>query len=250
MALVALGRLRARRGDPGAMALLDEALELAEASGTLQRLAPARAARAETAWLAGDAARAAREARAALPLARQHRHAWFVGELCSWLLASGEPLDPPPDCAAPHALLLAGRWREAAEAWAALGCPYEAARALAAGDVRAQLEALQQFETMGAQAMVRRLRASLQAAGLRGVPRGRRASTRSNPHGLTAREIETLTLLCQGLRNAEIAERLSRSVRTVDHHLAAIYAKLEVPGRSEAMAHARQWLAVGGASLE
>jgi len=250
MALVALGRLRARRGDPGAMDLLDEALELAQASGTLQRLAPVRAARAEAAWLDGDLARAAQEARAALPLAQQHCHAWFVGELCSWLLASGTPLDPPPGCAAPHALLLAGRWREAADAWTVLACPYEAARALSAGDVDAQLEALRRFEAMGAQATARRLRAGLQAAGLRGLPRGRRASTRSNPHGLTAREIETLTLLCQGLRNAEIAERLSRSVRTVDHHLAAIYAKLGVPGRGEAMAQARQWLQPGGAGPE
>ena len=51
MALVALGRLRTRRGDPGAAAALDEALELAAQTGTLQRLAPVRAARAEAAWL-------------------------------------------------------------------------------------------------------------------------------------------------------------------------------------------------------
>ena len=57
MALVALGRLRARRGDPGVAEALDEALELALASGTLQRIAPVRAARAEAAWLRGDHAR-------------------------------------------------------------------------------------------------------------------------------------------------------------------------------------------------
>ena len=60
MALVALGRLRTRRGDPGAAAVLDEALELAERTQTLQRLGPVRAARAEAAWLAGDRPRAAR----------------------------------------------------------------------------------------------------------------------------------------------------------------------------------------------
>ena len=54
MALVALGRLHARRGDPGAAAALDEALDLALQTDTLQRLAPARAARAEAACLAGD----------------------------------------------------------------------------------------------------------------------------------------------------------------------------------------------------
>ena len=56
MALVALGRLRTRRGDPGAAAALDEALELAAGTQTLQRLAPVRAARAEAAWLADDRA--------------------------------------------------------------------------------------------------------------------------------------------------------------------------------------------------
>ena len=54
MALVALGRLHTRRGEPDAATVLDEALELAIRTDTLQRLAPVRAARAEAAWLAGD----------------------------------------------------------------------------------------------------------------------------------------------------------------------------------------------------
>jgi tetratricopeptide (TPR) repeat protein len=58
-ALIALGRVRARRGDPGAAAVLDEALELSIPGGHLQRLGHVRAARAEAAWLAGDHERAA-----------------------------------------------------------------------------------------------------------------------------------------------------------------------------------------------
>src|SRR5919202_16073 len=65
MALVALGRLRARRGDPDVWPVLDEALALAERTATLQRVAPAREARAEAAWLAGDSDRCRAEARAA-----------------------------------------------------------------------------------------------------------------------------------------------------------------------------------------
>jgi tetratricopeptide (TPR) repeat protein len=53
-ALIALGRLRARRGDPGALEVLDEALELSHPGGHLQRLGHVHAARAEAAWLAGD----------------------------------------------------------------------------------------------------------------------------------------------------------------------------------------------------
>jgi len=246
MALVALGRLRARRGDPGAAELLDEALLLAEASGTLQRLAPVRAARAEAAWLEGDLKRAAQEARAVLPLAIRQKHPWFVGELSSWLQAAGEPVEIPDICAKPYALSLSVSWCEAAARWEALACPYEQARALALGDADAQREALERFEALGARAMVRTLRARMQAAGMRGVPRGRRASTLGNPHELTAREIETLCLLCEGLRNAEIAERLCRSVRTVDHHLAAIYGKLGVATRAEAVAKAAKVLPKNG----
>jgi DNA-binding NarL/FixJ family response regulator len=75
---------------------------------------------------------------------------------------------------------------------------------------------------------------------VRGVVRGARASTREHAHGLTTRELQVLRLLCDGLRNAEIATRLSRSVRTVDHHLAAIFAKLGVASRIAAIQAAQR----------
>jgi len=65
--------------------------------------------------------------------------------------------------------------------------------------------------------------------------RGMRSSTASNPHQLTTREMEVLKLLCKGLRNSEIAGRLFRSVRTVDHHLEAVFAKLGVGSRTAAV---------------
>ena len=238
MALVALGRVRARRGDPGADDVLDEALELALASNTLQRVAPVRAARAEAAWLRGDLPLAAREAQSALPLAASHRHPWFVGELEYWMARAGVPAAASACCAQPFALQMAGHWREAAHAWQQLGCPYERARALGEGDGAAQIAALGLFESLGARPAVEQLRQRLRAARQPGVPRGARPATRANPHGLTAREVEVLRLLCEGLKNAEIAERLSRSIRTVDHHLEAAFAKLGVASRTEAVAAA------------
>ncbi len=53
VSLVVLALVRARRGDPDAEPLLQEALGLAEPSGELLRIAPVAAARAEVAWLAG-----------------------------------------------------------------------------------------------------------------------------------------------------------------------------------------------------
>jgi DNA-binding NarL/FixJ family response regulator len=57
---------------------------------------------------------------------------------------------------------------------------------------------------------------------------------------LSAREIEILRLIADGLRNAEIASRLFISERTVDHHVAAIFAKLSVRSRTHAARLARE----------
>lgn len=238
-ALVVLGRIRARRGDSAARQPLEEALRLALPTGSLIRLGPVAAALAEAAWLEGDTAAIARAVQLAGPLASQSTYLrWISGEVAYWLWRAGAAFDGDLVWPAPYALQFAGRWREAAEAWQALGCPYEAARALADGDSDAQCEALAIFERLGARPDAERLRRQLQAAGVRGLRRGVRASTQANPHGLTSRELEVLILLCNGLRNAQIAERLHRSVRTVDHHLAAVFAKLGVGTRTEAIAAA------------
>ena len=235
MALVALGRVQCRRGDPGAAGTLDEALELALASQTLQRLGPVRAARAEAAWWRGDVACVVAEAEAMLKLATDRRHPWFAGEFAYWMWRTGELTNVPGLCADPFALEIAGQWREAARAWATIGCPFEEARALSEGDAPAQIRALEIFEQLGARPAANHMREQLKARGQRKLPRRGRPSTKANPHQLTAREIEVLRLLCEGLKNSEIAERLCRSVRTVDHHLEAVFAKLNVTTRTEAV---------------
>jgi DNA-binding CsgD family transcriptional regulator len=235
--LIALGRLRARRGDPGALEPLDEALELARTGGHLQRLGHVHAARAEQAWLAGEPERTAEEARAAFPLALEKRHLWFAGELAYWQRKAGELGDAPECIATPYRLQLDGDAAGASEAWTSRGCPYEAARALAeAGDEESLRVAQGVFEQLGARPAAEGCTRALRALGVRGP----RPATRANPAGLTARELEVLELLGEGLTNAEIAERLVISEKTVGHHVSAILGKLGVRSRYDAAKLATQ----------
>lgn len=234
-ALYAIGRVKARRGDADAGDVLDEALAIAAPTGTLQRLGPVRVARAEAAWLEGDLVRCADEAGAALELARTKRHPWHIGELSWWLMKAGRPPGDTSNAAEPWRLQFRGRWREAAAAWDARECPYESARALLASDDVSDVEqAHGVFDRVGAAPAAAFAQRRLRELGARRIPRGRRAAARANSAGLTARELEVLRLVATGIGNGEIAARLVLSQRTIDHHVAAVLAKLGVASRRQA----------------
>jgi DNA-binding CsgD family transcriptional regulator len=248
-ALVPLGLLQARRGDPDAAATLQEATERAFATSELQWTAPVAVARAEYAWLHGDDRRAAEEAAGMFELAARDGHQWFAGELACWLRLAGAPVRAPAVMAEPHRLLLAGDWRAAADAWRERGYPYQQALALACGDQdEALLEGLALLDGLGARQTALRLRRQLRQRGNLRVPRGPTRATAANPAGLTGRQVEVLGLLAQGLTDAEIAEQLSLSAKTVGHHVSALLAKLGVGSRREAAAAARR-LGVGSAKV-
>jgi DNA-binding CsgD family transcriptional regulator len=236
--LVTLALVRLRRGDPGADELLDEAFELALPTCELNRIGRVTAARAEQAWYHGDIDRVAREATIGLDYVRGHTAPWINGELLLWQ-SRAQVLDSiPGDIAEPYRLMLAGNWRAAAGAWERIGMPYEQALALAEGPEEALRDALAILDRLGAGPLAAIVRRRLRERGARGVPRGPREATRANPAGLTPRELEVLQLLVQGCTNAQLARRLHRSTKTVDHHVSALLEKLGVHSRTEAVAAA------------
>ena len=211
-ALVVLGRVQVRRGQPRAARLLSSAWKLAVQLDELQRLGPAAAARAEDAWLHGDQARVRDIAMPVYQEARRLGERAYQAELGYWLAKAGQPAETASDH--PYALQAAGRWREAAAAWEAAGCPYEHAAALAESpEPDDLLTALGILDELGATPLATLVRKRLRASGTTRIPRGPRGETRINPVGLTARQIDVLRLLGKGYTNAQIASQLVVSVR-------------------------------------
>jgi DNA-binding CsgD family transcriptional regulator/tetratricopeptide (TPR) repeat protein/type II secretory pathway predicted ATPase ExeA len=236
--LVSVATVLARRDDPAATAMLDEAVELAD--GTLEPswIAVCRLARVEAAWLSGRTGDAAEDLTVAAGFA-DRCDASFRGAIAVWLRRLGLPATDLDQVDEPFASQVAGRHLEAAEAWTRLGCPYEAAMAQADSDEENALRsALATFDALGTTAPARLCRARMRRLGVKAVPVGPRAATRSHPLGLTRREQEVLDLLCAGLANAEISRSLVISERTVDHHVSAVLTKMGVRSRSAAATEA------------
>lgn len=233
--LIALGLVRARRGDPAYWPLLDEAWDTAIAADEASLLVSAAAARAEAAWLEGRLDAIGAETEYAYDTACRFGQPTFAGWLASWRHRAGLPVEPPDGVPDRFRLQLDDEPEAAAELFRAEGADYEAAVVVLASTNGPTLRAaLDQFRALGAKPAAAIVSRRLRELGERHVPRGPRPSTSENPAGLTNRELEVLPLLAEGLRNAEIARRLVVSQKTVDHHVSAIIKKLGVSTRGQA----------------
>jgi DNA-binding CsgD family transcriptional regulator len=121
----------------------------------------------------------------------------------------------------------------ARELYEKLGWRWRVARAL---EIGGQLKAaMHAFEETGDVRSARRLQEELN-------PVNRRGRTKSE---LTEREREIATLAAAGRSTKEIADALTLSPRTIETHLASIFAKLEVRNRAELIA---KWRDLPGAA--
>ena len=237
-ALIGLGLVRARRGDPGVWEVIDEANALAQQFGQIDRIDNARRAEVEAAFLDGDHRRA-RDAAAAtvgMAIAAQDHGA---DELVWWAKRIGIDADQPGFAREPFRRAGTGDHVGAGEQFAALGWRYHAALAFHdAGDTDSLRRALETLHEIGARPLARIVTRRLQANGAQSIARGPRPSTRANEAGLTARELEILELVSGNRSNREIAAELVVSVRTVEHHVSAVLGKLGASSRSDAVARA------------
>lgn len=235
----ALARRRTRRGDPEIDPLLGDTAQLCDRGVEAPRYVQYAAIRAERAWLGGEDLAAVEDAIVrACAMALEANSPWLYGEAAFWAerIAPGRVSIELDRAASPYCLMLENDWRAAAESWRVIGAPYECALSLMECDDAGLREAYDIFSRLGAGPASRRARARLAEHGMRGT----RATTRENPAGLTRRQMEVLVLIEAGLSNAEIGDKLFVSSKTIDHHVSAVLAKLEVSSRTEAAAKARR----------
>ena len=241
VALPILGVIEARKGRPGAREPVLRAWQMSSRANEVQRLAPAAAAVAEEGWISGGLAVPVDELISVMLTGVDAGFAWSSGKVAFWLWQLGELSSPPAGIAEPFAAMMTGHAGDAVVFWEARGAPYERALALIQCGEREQLQAIEALEVLGAPPVAARYRQVLRAQGV-AVPRGRGQTTRRHAAGLTPRQAEVLQLMAQGLTNSEIADRLFISPRTAENHVSAVFDKLDVGTRDDAV---RQALADG-----
>ena len=236
--LIAAAVLRARRGDPGSLDLIDQALGRIEGTTDHDSLVLGCALAMEGAWIGLlPVERAATRYQALLqsgPMQADH-----VGQAMLAFWARRLDLDPPDGhIIGPPGLEWRGDIAGAVRSWESKGYSVHAAitRAMLPGaDLVSVFAELGRLSADGA---IRGLRRELQRRGVAHIPRGESSITRENPAGLTRRQAEVLELMASGYSNLAIAEELFITPKTASHHVSAVLSKLNASSRLQAVATA------------
>ncbi len=251
-ALTVLATVRSRLGASDASERLQAVLEHALAMGEQQRLTPVRLAYIEHFYLRSRPEEARAHLEAMVSFGTEVLRPWDAGALRLWArrLDVALPSSVGSRPTAAQALELAGDYEAAAALLDEQELPFEAALCRLAG-ARAGAASLaapaeRGFDTLGCAPGVDALRRLSGEPGRR--RRGPYRAARQHPLGLTRREVEVLALMAEGASNADIAGHLSRSPRTVEHHVSSILGKLNAANRLEATLRviAEPWIAMPG----
>lgn len=235
-----LATLQTRRGRSTARSALTRMWSLAQTAQQLTVMDPAAAVLAEHMWLTDqDDTKWKSDLRTVLAMGLQAGKPWPSGAFAFWMWKLGL-LDAVPEGTADfYGWIISGDYDKSAQFWRKRAIPYEEGLALMHGSENERIEAVRIFEQLGATATATKVRRILQKQGV-AVSRGTSRSTRDHVAGLTGRQAEVLQLLAESLTNAEIADRLFVSHRTVENHVSAILMKLDVPTRGAAVDTARK----------
>lgn len=254
-ALTVLAKVKLRLGQKNAYELLSEALSDANATEEFQYTIPIHLALVELAWLENNVSLAQEQFQILIDIGADAMHVWRRGEALIWAHRLGITLPESfsIDLQEPFKLELNGDFQSAASQWKSLGLPYNAALTLMQvkeGNMltTAYTEAQETLEEMDARKALNKLKQLAKTHDVTGkIPKTRRGpykAAKNHPLGLTKREQQILALMTNGASNKEISNTLSRSQRTVEHHVSSILSKLNASSRMEVMlrVHNEPWL--------
>ena len=236
-AWIMLARVQVRTGHEDAALTLQKALNDALATGEAQYSIPVLMATLEQAWLSDSEEIAARATANLERIEPSSFSLWSMAEHQFWLtLIRGKSSDALEISATAFGPALTGEFERSGASFAKLGAHYLAHLCFGlSGNPKTVSTGLAELKRQGARAAFKRLSALFENRGISRedvtLPRGPYRAARENRFGLTAKEMIVLTHLAEGLSNAQIAEEMSRSQRTVEHHVSAILQKLEVENR-------------------
>lgn len=237
-ALPTLATVEIRKGDPAALAHLQEAKTHAFPTEEHHQIIPVVIAFFEYEWLNSKKLITDDEIKFCLYLIQKVDNIFLNSEFDFWLKKARKQQTRLSSLYEPYQLLKAGKQKAAANFWDKIGCPFEKALALSEGSEEDKKNALLILQQLGADAVYDKTKMGMRAEGIKKIPRGIRESTKNNPAQLTHRELDVLQLLYKGMQNKEIANTLFISPKTADNHISNILFKLDVNSRAKAVSEA------------
>jgi DNA-binding CsgD family transcriptional regulator/tetratricopeptide (TPR) repeat protein len=235
-ALTILATIEMRRGDGSdILSRLTEAKEKALETMEPQRIIQAMTAFLEYEWITGHLYIQKEVLESTIQMTATRGNIYGNSEFAFWLQKARGAILPLKELYNGYNIGNAATAKQASAIWEQAGNPYNRALSLFEGNEDDKRKAIVIVQDLGADAVYQKMKLDMRSSGIKKIPRGLRESTKTNPAGLTNRELDVLQLLQKGIQNKEIAGTLFISPKTADHHISSILFKLDVNSRSKAV---------------